>query len=131
MQQIKTVGGAVQGSNYTQSKCRNEIHALIFENGLPSIFVTINPADVHSRIALYFAGVEIDVNEIFSENMPTIFERASIIAKNSVATARFFNKLITTLFETLICPKDESMGVLGPVHTYYGTVGNFSIIFRV
>lgn len=66
-----------------------------------------------------------DIDKILSDEFPDIYERASIIAKNPVATARFFNKLITTLIETLICPKNEEVGVLGPVNSYYGTVGKF------
>lgn len=123
MQQIKTVGGKIKGSNYSRAKCRNEIHAVIYERGLPNIFITINPADVHNRVALYFAGVNLDIDKILSDEFPMVFERASIIAKNPVATARFFNKLITTLLQTLICPKNEKVGILGPISNYYGTVG--------
>lgn len=125
IQQIKTVGGKVKGSTYSRAKCRNEIHAVIYEKGLPNIFITINPADIHNRVALYFAGVNLDVDKILADDFPTVYKRASIIAKNPVATARFFNKLITTLLETLICPKNEKVGVLGPISNYYGTVGKF------
>lgn len=124
MQQIKTVGGRVKGSNFSRAKCKNEIHAVIYEKGLPNIFLTINPADIHNRVALYFAGVNLDIDKILADDFPTVYERASIIAKNPVATARFFNKLVSTLLETLICPKNETMGILGPISNYYGTVGN-------
>ncbi|CAF4230958.1 unnamed protein product, partial [Adineta steineri] len=44
MRQIKTVGGNVMGSAYSRAALRNQIHGLIFNQGLPSIFMTINPA---------------------------------------------------------------------------------------
>ncbi|CAF1536138.1 unnamed protein product, partial [Adineta ricciae] len=64
MRQIKTVGGNVMGSAYSRAALRTQIHALIFNQGLPSIFMTINPADIHSRVTLYFAGVDLDLDEI-------------------------------------------------------------------
>ena len=57
LQHIKTVGGRVMGSAYSRTALRTRIHALIFNQGLPSIFLTLNPADIHSPVALYFAGV--------------------------------------------------------------------------
>lgn len=125
LQQIKTVGGAVDGSNYSRSKYRYEIHSIIYEKGLPSIFLTINPADVHSRVAMQFSGINIEVQKIFTDKLPELFERAKIIARNPVATARFFNLLITTLLETLISPPNEKEGIFGPTKSYYGTVGKY------
>ncbi len=43
MNQIRTVGGHVMGSGYSRSHLRVQIHALIYNQGLPSIFMTINP----------------------------------------------------------------------------------------
>ncbi|UJR24374.1 hypothetical protein I4U23_005751 [Adineta vaga] len=45
LQHIKTVGGRVMVSAYSRTTLRTRIHALIFNQGLPSIFLTINPAD--------------------------------------------------------------------------------------
>ncbi|CAF4906462.1 unnamed protein product [Rotaria socialis] len=52
---IKTIGGRVMGSAYSHAALRTRNHALIFNLGLPSIFLTLNPADIHSPVALYFA----------------------------------------------------------------------------
>ncbi|CAF1039182.1 unnamed protein product [Adineta steineri] len=64
LQHIKTIGGRIMGSAYSRMALRTQIHALIYNQGLPSIFLTINPADIHSPIALYFAGVKIDLDNI-------------------------------------------------------------------
>ena len=89
MRQIRTVGGEVMGSAYSRAALRTLFHALIFNEGLPSIFMTINPAGIHSRVALYFAGVDLDLDTILPEAIPSTYERAQIIASYSVATARF------------------------------------------
>ena len=118
LSQVKAVGGKVMGSAQFRSALRTQIHALIFNQGLPSIFLTVNPADINSRVALYFAGVDLDLDAIIPKNLPSTYDRAEIIASHPVATAKFFNRLITTVLETMI----EDQGVLGPVKAYFGTV---------
>lgn len=117
MKRIRTVGGSVMGSAHSRTALRSQIHALIFNQGLPSIFMTINPADIHSRIALYFAGIDLDLDKILPEKIPSTFERAQIIAAHPVATARFFNVLISSILTCMI-----EKGLLGPIKAYFGTV---------
>ncbi|CAF4830831.1 unnamed protein product, partial [Rotaria magnacalcarata] len=90
MKHIKVIGGHVMGSAHSRSALRTKIHSLCFNLGLPSLFVTINPADIHSPVALYFAGVDLDLDWILPEVLRTSYERAQIIATHPVATAKFF-----------------------------------------
>ncbi|CAF1539091.1 unnamed protein product, partial [Adineta steineri] len=110
LSQVKAVGGKVMGSAQSRSMLRNQIHGLIFNQGLPSIFLTINPADINSRVALYFAGIDLDLDAIIPNNLPSTYQRAEIIASHPVSTAKFFHRLITTVLETMILGE----GVLGP-----------------
>ncbi|CAF2508977.1 unnamed protein product [Rotaria sp. Silwood2] len=64
LEHIKTIGGRVMGSAYSRTALRTRIYALIYNQGLRSIFLTINPADIHSPVALYFAGVELNLDNI-------------------------------------------------------------------
>ena len=54
MKYIKIVGGHVMSSAQSRSALRTKIHSLCFSIDLPSLFLTINPADIHNPIALYF-----------------------------------------------------------------------------
>ena len=119
MNQIKTVGGRVMGSVYSRYHLRSRIHAFIYNQGLPSIFITISPADIHSRVVLYFAGINLDLDKILPETIPSTFKRAQIVASHPVATAHFFNVLISSILDSLI-----KKGVLGPIKAYFGTVEN-------
>ncbi|CAF1338455.1 unnamed protein product [Rotaria sordida] len=114
---IKTIDGRVMGSAYSRTALRTKIHALIYNQGLPSIFLTLNPADIHSPVALYFAGVKLDLDNIQTEQLMDTYKRAEIIASHPVATAKFFHILITNILDTLIVG-----GVLGPIKAYFGTV---------
>ncbi|CAF2181151.1 unnamed protein product, partial [Rotaria magnacalcarata] len=116
---IKTIGGHVMGSAQSRTTLRTRIHSLIYNQGLPSIFLTLNPADIHSPVALYFAGVKIDLDNIQMQELMTTYERAEIIASHPVATAKFFHVLITNILDTMVLG-----GVLGPVKAYFGTVEN-------
>ncbi|CAF4063150.1 unnamed protein product [Rotaria sp. Silwood2] len=116
---IKTIGGRVMGSTYSRTALRTRIHALIYNQGLPSIFLTLNPADIHSPVALYFAGAKLDLDNIQIEQLMTTYKRAQIIASHPLATAKFFHTLITNILDTMIVG-----GVLGPIKAYFGTVEN-------
>jgi len=117
LQHIKTVGGRVMGSAYSRTALRTRIHALIFNQGLPSIFLTLNPADIHSPVALYFAGVQLNLDKIQNDQLMDTYKRAEIIASHPVATAKFFHLLITNILNTMI-----GGGILGPIKAYFGTV---------
>ncbi|CAF3589559.1 unnamed protein product [Rotaria socialis] len=116
---IKTIGGRVMGSAYSRTALCTRIHALIYNQGLPSIFLTLNPADIHSPVALYFAGVKLDLDKIQIEQLMTTYKRAEIIASHPVATAKFVHLLISNILDTMIVG-----GVLGPIKAYFGTVEN-------
>ncbi|CAF1023771.1 unnamed protein product, partial [Rotaria magnacalcarata] len=117
MKHIRVVGGHVMGSSHSRSALRTKIHSLCFNVGLPSLFVTINPADIHSPVALYFAGVDLDLDKILPETLGTSYERAKTIATHSVATAKSFNCLIKSILKSLVLG-----GVLGHTKAYFGTV---------
>lgn len=117
LQHIKTIGGRVMGSAYSRTALRTRLHALIFNQGLPSIFLTLNPADIHSPVVLYFAGYKIDLDNIQMQQMLDTYKRAEIVASHPVATAKFFHILITNILNILLVG-----GVLGPIKAYFGTV---------
>ncbi|CAF3838431.1 unnamed protein product, partial [Adineta steineri] len=114
---IKTIGGRVMGSAYSRTSLRTHLHAMIFNQSLPNIFLTLNPADIHSPVALYFAGVKLDLDNVQAEQLMDAYKRAEIIASHPVATAKFFHILISNILETMILG-----GVVGPVKAYFGTV---------
>ncbi|CAF5134922.1 unnamed protein product [Rotaria sp. Silwood1] len=67
-------------------------------------------ADIHSPLALYFAGVKLDLDNIQIEQLMDTYKRAEIVASHPVATAKFFHLLITNILDTLIVG-----GVLRPI----------------
>ncbi|CAF1475686.1 unnamed protein product [Adineta steineri] len=85
---IKTIGGRVMGSAYSRTSLRTHLHAMIFNQSLPNIFLTFNPADIHSPVALYFAGVKLDLDNVQAKQLIDAYKRAKIIASHPVATLK-------------------------------------------
>ncbi|CAF4097517.1 unnamed protein product [Rotaria sp. Silwood2] len=122
LKNIKSIGGHVMGSVHQQSSLRTLIHALIFNQGLFSIFLTINPADTHHPLTMHFAGIDFDLDNVLPEHLPSTYERAEIVASHPVATATFFHHFfISSILATLI-EGGPGGGVLGKIKAYFVTV---------
>ena len=75
------INSHVPGSAQSKLVMRNEIRALMIEKGLPSFYLTINPADVYNPLVKFLAGDEIDLDSMPADNVPKYFDQASLIAK--------------------------------------------------
>ncbi|KAJ7937912.1 hypothetical protein B0H13DRAFT_1582037, partial [Mycena leptocephala] len=50
LKQVNGVAASVPGSSAARVAMRNEIRGLMIEKGLPSFYITINPADVFNPV---------------------------------------------------------------------------------
>jgi len=97
--------------------------------GPPTYFITINPADVSSPLMCYFAGADVKISLTDPDNpaMPTLAYRAHLVARDPVASARFFHRTICAFIQFLVGydpellakVETERFGVLGDVIAYY------------
>jgi hypothetical protein len=73
LHQLNTISGRLPLSNKSKRTARFEIHALIQRFDAPDWWITINPSDLHSPLAVHFAGVTIDFgddDEVFPQDYP-------------------------------------------------------------
>ena len=91
MKQVNVVTSNVPGTSASRVTMQNEIRGLMIEKGMPSFFITINPADVYNPIVKFLGGGDIDLNNILPEQVPNYREQAILIAKNPFIAAKFFN----------------------------------------
>ncbi|KIN98789.1 hypothetical protein M404DRAFT_157058 [Pisolithus tinctorius Marx 270] len=89
--------------------------------GGPTIWMTINPADVHDPIAQVLAGEAIDLDKFDVLGGPDSHQHVINIASNPYAAAKFFNLLIESTLECLLGIKSE-MGILGELSGYFSVV---------
>jgi hypothetical protein len=71
----------------------------MIEKGLPSFYITINPADVFNPVVKFLAGSEIDVDKLLPEDVPNYWDQSVLIAKNPVVAAQFFNLYMKPSFQ--------------------------------
>jgi hypothetical protein len=98
----------------------------MIEKGLPSFYVTINPADVYNPLVKFLTGSDIDIDNMFSEDIPKYWEQTVLIAKNPAITTKFFDIYMKAFISTILgydrMHTNLDGGVLGVVKAYYGCV---------
>ena len=125
---IHSTASRIQGSDQARYRLRSEIWSTSAALGPPSLWITINPSDLHDPIAQVFAGEEINMDEFMARLGPDKDQRAKNIADDPYAAAKFFHFMITTILETLFGVKvtpaqvKSGMGVFGRVTAYFGVV---------
>ena len=125
---VYATAARVSGSDQSRYRLRSQIWSTSTALGPPSLWITINPSDLHDPIAQIFAGEDINMDDFMATLGPDKTKRAKNIADDPYAAAKFFHFMITTILETLfqveVTPAQvkSKMGVLGYVTAYFGTV---------
>jgi hypothetical protein len=88
---VNGVAASVPGSSAARVAMRNEIRGLMIEKGLPSFYITINPADVFNPIVKFLADAEIDIDTLLPEDIPNYWDQSVLIAKNPVVESISFS----------------------------------------
>ena len=126
MKEVKIISSNVPGSPESRLTMRNEIRANILSLGVPSFFITVNPADVYSPIVKFLAGNDIDIDNLLPDQVPTYWEQAGVVARNPCIAAEFFDTYINAFISAILRydPKQRSTrpGIVGVTRAYYGCV---------
>jgi len=126
MKEVNLVTGKVPGSSASRVAMRNEIRALTMTHGMPSFYVTINPADTHNPIVKFLAGADIDIDKMLESDVPNYWEQSRLILSNPAVGAKFFNTYLKAFIQTVLGYEDGNVnvdgGVLGVVKAHYGCV---------
>ena len=98
-----TVASRVNRSNQSRIKLHSQIWSTCIMLNPPTLWITINPSDLHDPIAQLFAGKEINMDHFLElkPQGPSADQRAYNIASDPYAAAKFFHFLIQTILETL------------------------------
>ncbi|KAF8157390.1 hypothetical protein BJ912DRAFT_799114, partial [Pholiota molesta] len=91
MKQVTAVTSNVPGTSASHVAMRNEICGLTIENGVPSFFITINPADIYNPLVKFLGGADIDIDNLLPVQVPEYMEQTILVAKNPFIAAKFFN----------------------------------------
>ena len=98
---IVAANGRVQGSDNARAQYRGMIWGTCLFLGGPSLWITINPADIHDPVAQVLAGEAIDLDQFNNLLGPEASRRAEVIASNPYAAAEYFDLIICAVLEEL------------------------------
>lgn len=125
---IYATGGRVMGSNVSRAKYRGQIWGTSLYLNPVSIWITINPNDLHDPIVQVFAGERIDMDNFHPTAGPTADARARNVANDPYAAAKFFKTVIDLLLSKVFAIDvtdfrvRSGKGILGRVKAYFGVV---------
>lgn len=125
---IHATASRIQGSDQARYRLRSEIWSTAAIFGPPSLWITINPSDLHDPIAQVFAGEELNMDEFMVRLGPDKDNQAKNIVDDPYVAAKFFHFMIATILETLLGVKvtpsqvKSGMGVFGHVSAYFRVV---------
>jgi len=125
---VFTTSGRVKGSDKLRASYRGQIWGTTMKKRGPSLWITINPSDLHDPVVQVLVGEEIDMDKFFATAGPDSDRRAQNIASDPYGAAKYFFFIIKTVLQTLFgieVTKDRvrtTMGILGRISTYFGVV---------
>lgn len=118
---INLVGTKIPGSAGYKLNLRNEIRAMINFRGAPTLFVTLNPADVDNPIVRILGGEDIVIEDVLRGEDMDEHRRKIFAAKHPAACAQFFHSMISSFINVILKPSKKP-GLFGKCSAYYGTV---------
>ena len=125
---LYATAGRVIGTDQNRYLLRSKIWSTTFALNPPSLWITINPCDLHDPIAQVFAGENIDLDNFLSTLGPDKERRAYNVANDPYSSANYFHTIISIIIETLFGIKcserkiTRKKGIFGYVSAYIGTV---------
>lgn len=126
MKEVNLVSEPVPGSSASKLALRNQIRGMMTDLGLPSFYITINPADIYNPLVRFLAGDEIDVDNIVRDNRTNAWNQQMLIAKNPFVAGKFFDIYMRAFFKCLLGfdlkTKSCANGLFGITKGYFGCV---------
>ncbi|KAI6110442.1 hypothetical protein EDD16DRAFT_1694381 [Pisolithus croceorrhizus] len=125
-QHLHSTAGWVFGTDQSHYQLRSQIWVTSIMYNPPSLWITINPCDLHDPIAQVFVGEHIDMNHFDRTLSPAKDVHAQNVAGDPYAAVRIFHFMIRTIIQTLFgitaTPHQvlHSKGVFGTVNAYFG-----------
>ena len=113
---ISSIGSTAPGSEEKKSYELAQLKSSMVYFGLPMIYLTFNPGENNSPIALLYAGENIDV-KAFSPQLYVAGERLTMMLENPLAVVEYFHNTINAIIQTLL-----KGGMFGELVHYYGPV---------
>ena len=98
---FSSLSACIRGSDRARALYRGQIWGTCLQMGGPSLWMTINPCDLHDPIVQVFAGEEIDMDCFDCMLGPDSRLRAFNVARDPYVATKFFFFIIQAALEQL------------------------------
>lgn len=125
---IWATAGRVMGSDASRAKYRSDIWGTSLYLNPVSVWITINPNDLHDPLVQIFAGEKFDMDDFNPTAGPDADARSRNVANDPYAAAKYFKTIIDLLLTKMFGVDVTSYtttsrpGILGRVKAYFGVV---------
>ncbi|KAI9057277.1 hypothetical protein FKP32DRAFT_1554111, partial [Trametes sanguinea] len=99
---VNTVTHDLPGSNGYKVALRNQIRGLIYREGTPTLFITLNPSDRDHPLVRLYAGQDIVIEDHMRGEELSRWQRTQLAAHEPAACARFFDTMIRNFIEIIL-----------------------------
>jgi Helitron helicase-like domain at N-terminus len=113
---VGTIGSSAPGTEQKKSHDFTRMKSATVYFGLPQIFITFNPADNVSPVALLYAGKKIEV-QTFHPKLYSAAKRLGTMLHNPLAVVEYFRNTVDTIVKTML-----KRGMFGELVHYHGPV---------
>src|SRR5579859_2431977 len=113
---VNTIGTKDPGSEERKSHLLARLKSATIYHSLPQIFITLNPADNISPIALFYPGERIDVKS-FHPQLYTAGHRLKTMLDIPLSVVEYFCNTINTILKTML-----KGGMFGELIHYHGPI---------
>ncbi|KAF8224007.1 hypothetical protein L208DRAFT_1313974, partial [Tricholoma matsutake] len=128
--EITAVRSNVMGTDKSWTQIRSKIWSTMVMKGPPSLWIMLNPSDMHDPVAQVFAGQEINMDAFVVTDGPDATNRAITIATDPFTAAKFFHSTIALVLRALFgidAGKGHKRirrkeGIFSKIAAYIGTV---------
>ncbi|KAH9848473.1 hypothetical protein C2E23DRAFT_739605, partial [Lenzites betulinus] len=110
---VNAVSHDLPGSNGYKIRLRNQIRGLIYSQGTPTLFITLNPSDRDHPLVRLYAGHEIVIEDHMRGEEMSQWKRTKLAARNPAACAKFFDKMITQFIDIVLKFGSDERGLFG------------------
>ncbi|KAJ7725053.1 hypothetical protein B0H16DRAFT_1333049, partial [Mycena metata] len=113
MGSVGLIARQVPGSSGQKVMLRNEIRAVVNYRGAPTLFVTLNPADVDNPIVRLLVGEDIVLEDLARGEDMDSWSRKILAAKNPASCALFFDLIMSKFISVVLRYGRPGRGLFG------------------
>jgi hypothetical protein len=95
------VGMGTSGSADKRSYLLTELKSSLVYWGCPVIYLTINLADRHCPLTLYYSGAKIDIEDFVPEEYDYTY-RVNLLLQNPLAVVEYFHGMVKVIIDRVL-----------------------------